>query len=149
MTGARRDLEVARFATLPEGELAVTLLRDHGIDAYLPDRQMATSMPHLQTAIGGIRVVAPDDQIVEARDLIARARKGEFDALDAAEDDDDDTGGWKADHTPGRVGELEDHEVRGVLGSMKGAGRILIIGMLLLPLAGCLMLLAFGSSDGS
>lgn len=40
-------LEVARFSTLPEAELAVTLLRRHGIDARLPDRDMATMNPDM------------------------------------------------------------------------------------------------------
>lgn len=130
-------LEVARFSTLPEAELAVSLLRRHGVDAQVADREMANSAPHLQIALGGLRVTAPDFQIVQARDIVARARKGEF-GDQGAEDSDE----WMAEATPGKVGELDEAEIHGVLGSMKTAGRVLIIAMLLLPLVGCLVLMA-------
>lgn len=123
-------LEVARFASLPEAELAVALLRRHGIDAHVADREMANSAPHLQIALGGLRVTAPDFQIVQARDVIKRVRAGEFDG-----DEDGDSGEWMADHTPGHIGEREDSEIGGVLGSMKSLTRILIIALLFGPLA--------------
>lgn len=131
-------LEVARFSTLPEAELAVALLRRHGVDARVADREMANSAPHLQVALGGLRVTAPDFQIVQARDLIARARKGEFGDLEDAENTE-----WMAEHTPGRVGELEDGEIHGVMGSMKGALKWLLIIMVVLPVSGCLLLSLF------
>lgn len=114
-------LEVARFSSLPEAELAVGLLKRHGVDAQVADREMANSAPHLQVALGGLRVTAPDFQIVQARDLIKRVRAGAFDG------DDGDDEGWKTDHTPGRIGELDEGEVYGVIGSMKSLTRILII----------------------
>jgi hypothetical protein len=128
-------LEVARFSSLPEAELAVGLLQRHGVDARVTDREMANNVAHLQIALGGIRVTAPDFQIVQARDLIARVRRGEFGGLET-----DDSDEWMTDHTPGRVGELADGEIRGVLGSMKSLARILIIGFLLLWVAGCLLM---------
>jgi hypothetical protein len=137
-------LEVARFSTLPEAELAVGLLRRHGVDARVTDREMANSAPHLQIALGGLRVTAPDFQIVQARDIIARAQKGEFGDLAEAEDSEE----WMEDATPGMVGELDEAEVHGVLGSMKNAGRILILSMLLLPIAGCVILMALPKGDG-
>jgi hypothetical protein len=129
-------LEVARFSSLPEAELIVSLLRQHGVDARVADREMANSAPHLQIALGGLRVVAPDYQIVNARDLVSRARRGEFGSTET-----DDDGEWMLDATPGKVGELDDEEIRGVLGSMKNVGRVIIITILLLPLVGCLALL--------
>ena len=51
------ELEVARFVTVPEGELAVALLRRNNIAARLPDRDMATMNPDLLYAIGGVRVI--------------------------------------------------------------------------------------------
>ena len=129
-------LEVARFSTLPEAELVAGLLMRHGIDARLADRETANSLPHLQIGMGGVRITAPDFQIVQARDLVARARKGEF----GATEQDDETGEWMTDATPGRIGELDEAEVHGVMGSMKSVGRILIIGALLAPLAGCLLM---------
>lgn len=131
-------LEVARFSTLPEAELAVGLLKRHGVDARVADREMANSAPHLQVALGGVRITAPDFQIVQARDVIARARKGEFGDLEDAENT-----GWMAEHTPGRVGELEDGEIHGVMGSMKGTLKWLLVIMVVLPVGGCLLLSLF------
>lgn len=129
-------LEVARFSTLPEAELATELLRSHGVDAGVTDREMANNAAHLQIAMGGVRITAPDYQIVQARDLIARARRGEFGGLDAEESDE-----WMVDHTPGKIGELDEHEVRGVLGSAKKAGiAVVVVFFVVLPLAGCLVM---------
>lgn len=123
-------LEVARFSTLPEAELAAALLREHGVDARVTDREMANNASHLQFALGGVRVSAPDHQIAQARDLIARVQRGEFGVLEAEDSDE-----WMADHTPGMVGELDEAEVRGVLGSMKALSGVLIIGFLVLGAA--------------
>ena len=129
-------LEVARFSTLPDAELATELLRSHGVDARVTDREMANNAAHLQIALGGVRVTAPDFQIVEARDLIARARRGEFGGVDAAESDE-----WMVDHTPGKVGELDEHEIQGVMGSAKRMGIIVVVlFFVVLPLAGCLLM---------
>ncbi len=124
-------LEVARFTTLPEAELAAALLRQHGIDARVPDRNSATSMAHMQVAFGGLRVTAPDFQIVQARDLVARAGRGEFQSL-AGEDDE----GWREGATPGMVGELPEDQVRGALGPMKTVIRSVAIGILIIATLG-------------
>jgi len=134
MAGPSDELEVARFATLPEGELAVSFLGQHGISARLPDRDMATMNPDLLFALGGVRVVTRDTQIVEARKLIARMRSGEFAG------DDADTGEWMADATPGRVGELEEAEITGVMSHAKKAGvLVVVLFFVVFPLAGCLL----------
>ncbi|WP_428151076.1 hypothetical protein [Brevundimonas sp.] len=136
MAGPSDELEVARFATLPEGELAVSFLRQHGIDARLPDRDTATMNPDLLFALGGVRVVARDTQIAEARRLIARMRSGEFAG------DDAETGEWMADATPGRIGELEDAEITGVMSHAKKAGAfIVVLFFVVFPLAGCLLMM--------
>lgn len=132
--------EVARFSTLPEGELAVALLRRHGIDAHLPDRDFATINPDLLIAIGGVRVAAPGHQVVQARDIIARVRRDEF--LDPG---DDQTGDWRLDAVPGKVGELDEGQVRGVLGAFKKAGAaIVLLAFLVFPVAGCFLTAAGG-----
>lgn len=124
-------LEVARFATLPEAELAAALLRQHGVDAQVTDREMANNAAHLQFALGGVRVSAPDHQIVQARDLIARAREGEFGGLEADESDE-----WMVGHTPGKVGELDEHEVQGVLSFAKRTGiAVVVLFFVIVPLA--------------
>ena len=120
-------LEVARFTTLPEAELATALLRRHGIDAHVPDRISATSMAHMQMALGGIRVTAPDFQIVQARDLVARAGRGEFEPP-AGEDQEE----WREGATPGMIGELHEDEVRGAILSMKTVVRYVAVGILAL-----------------
>jgi hypothetical protein len=126
------EFEVARFVTLPEGELAVAVLRNHGIAARLPDRDMATMNPDLLIAIGGVRVVAPEEQIVEARRLIARVRAGEF------VDDSDD---WMIDAVPGKVGELDEAQVTGAMGWAKRAGVVVIVlAFVIFPLANCMFM---------
>ena len=126
-----REFEVARFSTLPEAELATALLQRHGINARLPDREMATMLPHLHIAIGGVRVVAPETHIDEARAIVVRARNGAFTT-------DDDADDWMLEATPGRVGDLDETEISGVLGPAKKAGAV-AVGILLLfyLLSGC------------
>ena len=133
MTGPSDELEVARFATLPEAELAVSFLRQHGVEARLPDRDTATMNPDLLFALGGVRVVTRETRIVEARRLIARMRSGEFAS-------DDDSGEWMDDATPGTVGELDEAEIRGVMSHAKKAGVfVVVLFFVLFPLAGCLL----------
>ena len=130
------ELEVARFSTIPEGELAVAILRNHGIDARLPDRDMATMNPDLLIAIGNVRVVAPDHQVQAARDLIARVRAGEF-----AQEAEPETGDWTIEAIPGRVGDLDEGEIRGVLTQVKKAGAIvLILAFVVFPVFSCVMM---------
>ncbi|HVL42224.1 MAG TPA: DUF2007 domain-containing protein [Brevundimonas sp.] len=121
-----REFEVARFSTLPEAELATALLQRHGIAARLPDRDMATMLPHLHIAIGGVRVVAPEDRITEARDIVERARAGAF-AAEVDQDADD----WGLEPTPGKIGDLDESEISGVLGPVKklGAAALAIMAM--------------------
>lgn len=126
------ELEVARFATLPEGELAVAVLRRHDIAARLPDRDAATMNPDLLFALGGVRLVAPDHQIDAARTLIARVRAGEF------VDDSDD---WMIDAVPGKVGELDEAQVTGAMGWAKRAGVVVIVlAFVIFPLANCMFM---------
>ncbi|MBL0947949.1 hypothetical protein [Brevundimonas sp.] len=117
------EYEVARFLTVAEAELLVALLGRHGIRAWLPDRDMATMLPHVQMALGGIRVVAYAEQIDAARDIARRARAGEF----ATPDDNDE---WQVEATPGRIGELDEADVQGLVGSrpLIQLGTFLILG---------------------
>jgi hypothetical protein len=132
-------LEVARFSTIPEAELAASFLQQQGVRAWLPDRDMATMNPDLLIAIGGVRVVTTTAQIDEARAIIARMRAGEF------VDEADESGGWMIDHTPGKVGDLHDHEISGVMGWAKKTGAVVVVlAFVVFPVAGCLMT-AFGA----
>lgn len=135
-------LEVARFSTIPEAELAVTLLRRHGVTARLPDRDMATMNPDMLIAIGGVRVVTSSDQIAEARRIIARMRAGEF------ADEAEEAGEWMAEHTPGKVGELDEGEVHGLMRHAKKAGiAVIVLFFVVFPLVGCLVM-ATGGDPG-
>lgn len=126
-------LEVARFSTIPEAELATSFLQQHGVRAWLPDRDMATMNPDLLIAIGGVRVVTRAEQVMEARRLITRMRAGEF------VDEADEAGEWMIDHTPGKVGDLDEHEIQGVMGSARKAGVVVIVlAFIVFPVAGCL-----------
>ncbi len=139
MSQAADVLEVARFSTIPEAELAASFLQQQGVRAWLPDRDMATMNPDLLIAIGGVRVVTTTAQIDEARAIIARMRAGEF------VDEADESGGWMIDHTPGKVGDLHDHEISGVMGWAKKTGAVVVVlAFVVFPVAGCLMT-AFGA----
>ena len=134
MPEAADVLEVARFSTIPEAELAASFLQQQGVRAWLPDRDMATMNPDLLIAIGGVRVVTTTAQVVEARAIIARMRAGEF--VDAS----DETGDWLIDHMPGMVGDLHDHEISGVMGWAKKTGAIVVVlAFVVFPLAGCVL----------
>lgn len=134
MTEAADVLEVARFSTIPEAELAASFLQQQGVRAWLPDRDMATMNPDLLIALGGVRVATTTAQIVEARAIIARMRAGEF--IDEA----DESGDWMIEHTPGRVGDLHDHEISGVMGWAKKTGAmVVVLAFVVFPVAGCVL----------
>ena len=76
--------EIVRFADVYEAELAAAFLASHGIDVTITERFQTTVDPLMQRALG-IRLMAPASAIDEARDLLARARAGEF----ATQDGDD------------------------------------------------------------
>jgi len=134
VTEAADVMEVARFSTIPEAELAASFLQQQGVRAWLPDRDMATMNPDLLIAIGGVRVVTTTAQIVEARAFIARIRAGEF--MDEAEE----SGDWMIEHTPGKVGDLHDHEISGVMVWAKKTGAVVVVlAFVVFPVAGCVL----------
>lgn len=116
--------EVARFSTLGEAELAAAFLQRRGLDAQVADREISNSAPHLQIALGGARITVPQIDILDARELVERARRGEL----AYSDDDLE---WRTQAIPGRVGELHEHEIKGVLGRMKQLVRAMMIALLI------------------
>ena len=115
------ELEVARFASLPEAEAVAALLRTHGISARLADSQTLGAAAHLQFAIGGARVVVPDYQVFAARELVERARAGAF-----ATPDDPNEADW------------DDAPARGSLMALKRFGAWIVILILGSPVAACL-----------
>ena len=77
-------VEIARFQDVYEADLAAAFLADRGIDVDVTERFQTTVDPLMQRALG-LRLMAPSDQVEAARDLLARAARGEF----AANDEDD------------------------------------------------------------
>lgn len=72
------SVEVGRFHDLHEAELAAGLLRSAGIHAEVADHFLIAMDPLMQRAVGGLRVMAPPDQVEDARAILARVQAGEF-----------------------------------------------------------------------
>jgi len=77
-------VEIARFTDVYEADLAAAFLESHGIPVSVTERHQTTIDPLMQRALG-IRIMGAASNFAEARDLLARARAGEF-----AEDDGDE-----------------------------------------------------------
>jgi hypothetical protein len=103
---------------------------------------MTTMNPDMLIALGGVRVVTDATRAAEARRLIARLRAGEF------EDEAEHSGEWMAGHTPGKVGELDEAEVHGLMSHAKKAGvMVIVLFFLVFPLASC-VITALGGEPG-
>jgi hypothetical protein len=124
-------LEVARFTSLPEAEMAAGLLQRHGIDARVPDRDTATVVAHMQLALGGLRVTAPVDQINEARALIDQVRRGAFSEVVDEEDEALQAGQGMAPDE-----DLSEGDYKGLLSRMAPVVRVVGGGILVLALIG-------------
>ena len=120
-------LEVARFTSLPEAEMAAGLLQRHGIDARVPDRDTATVVAHMQLALGGLRVTAPADQIEAARALIDQVRRGEF-----SEAVDEEDAALEAGQGMAPDEDLSDGDYKGLLSRMAPVVRAVAGGILVL-----------------
>lgn len=83
--------EVARFTDVYEADLAAAFLASHDIEVSATERFQTTVDPLMQRALG-IRLMTPASQINQARDLLARARAGEFATPDGDDLDEPDTG---------------------------------------------------------
>ena len=80
-----RDLvEVARYLVPLEARLVQGCLVASGLPAVLADDQLVQTDFLLAPALGGVRILVPEDRLVEAREVLAAFARGEF-ALD--EDD--------------------------------------------------------------
>jgi hypothetical protein len=63
---------VATFDTLSEAEIAVGLLEAEGIDAVLQDRPLASLLPAVAFANGGLALLVSPEQLTEATDVLAQ-----------------------------------------------------------------------------
>ena len=64
---------VSRYSTLIEAEVACAALRSAGLQAQVLDRAFGTMVWTDQVAIGGFRVVAPDQELPDAVALLTQA----------------------------------------------------------------------------
>lgn len=70
-------VEIARFQDVWEADLAAAFLADRGIEVDVTERFQTTVDPLMQRALG-LRLIGSADQALAARDLLARAARGEF-----------------------------------------------------------------------
>jgi hypothetical protein len=62
---------VATFDTLSEAEIAKGLLESEGIEAVLQDRPLASLLPPVAFANGGLALLVAQDELANARDVLA------------------------------------------------------------------------------
>lgn len=87
-------VEIVRFTDVYEADLAAAFLASHGIEVSVTERFQTTVDPLMQRALG-IRLMGPASVADQARDLLARARSGEF-ASDEGDELDTVDGGTQA-----------------------------------------------------
>jgi hypothetical protein len=78
-------VEIARYQDVYEADLAAAFLAAHGVEVDVTERFQTTVDPLMQRALG-LRLMGRADQAEQARDLLARARAGEFAADDEGND---------------------------------------------------------------
>ncbi len=83
--------EIARFTDVYEADLAAAFLASHDIEVSVTERFQTTVDPLMQRALG-IRLMAPASQLQRARELLARARAGEFATPEGDDLDETDPG---------------------------------------------------------
>lgn len=70
-------VEIARFTDVYEADLAAAFLASHDIEVSVTERFQTTLDPLMQRALG-IRLMGYADDVDRARQLLERARQGEF-----------------------------------------------------------------------
>ena len=74
-----RDLfEVARYLEPMEARLAQGCLEASGIPAVLADDQLVQTNMLLAPALGGVRILVPQDHLQQAEAVLEALRRGEF-----------------------------------------------------------------------
>lgn len=81
---------LARIRDLMEAQVLCALLEAEGIPAVAGDAELIRANSFLTQALGGIRVMVHEANLVRARDVWAALQRGDY-ALDESEDVDDDT----------------------------------------------------------
>jgi hypothetical protein len=67
-------VEIVRFADLREAQVACSALTAMGFDPFLFDEYRAAAIWTEQSAIGGLRIVVPQDQAEEAKAFVDAVR---------------------------------------------------------------------------
>ena len=81
-----RDLFiVATFFTPTDAHLARSFLVAAGIPAVVADANLAQANQFLLPAMGGVRVLAPEEYLQQAQDLLAAREHGDFTLSDDAD----------------------------------------------------------------
>jgi|SanBayMetagenome_1026888.scaffolds.fasta_scaffold07359_4 hypothetical protein len=61
---------IRRFDTYVPAHIALAKLRESGIDAHLQDEHTVTIDPLLSLAVGGIKLLVPNEEIEKAEKLL-------------------------------------------------------------------------------
>ena len=88
MSSTATDLTtIASFGDATEAAIAQQCLAAAGIESYLVDAAMVTTMWHLGVAMGGVKLQVADVDAAEATELLTEARAGrlQFDFADSAD----------------------------------------------------------------
>ena len=88
MNSTATDLTtIASFGDATEATIAQQCLAAAGIESYLVDAAMVTTMWHLGVAMGGVKLQVADVDAVEATELLTEARAGrlQFDFADSTD----------------------------------------------------------------
>lgn len=81
-----RDLfEVARYLEPLEARLAQGCLEASGIPAVLADDQLVQANMLLAPALGGVRILVPQEHLQQAEAVLEALRRGEFELGDDAD----------------------------------------------------------------
>ena len=89
---------VTRIPSLMEAQIAVGALRSAGIDAQLFDGNFGAMESPVIESLGGFRVMAPEEQVADARDTLKALRA----APRLPTGEPDETGPWGASVTQTR-----------------------------------------------
>lgn len=78
---------VARFFAPTDAFMMKSCLESNGVDATVADANLVQVYEFLTTAVGGVRVLVPDEQFERAQEILRAYEAGEFQL-----DDDFDVG---------------------------------------------------------
>ena len=78
---------VARFFVPTDAFMLKSCLESNGVDAMVADANLVQVNQFLTTAVGGVRVLVPDEQFAQAQEILRAYEAGEYEL-----DDDIDVG---------------------------------------------------------